>query len=121
LKTKLNPQVIITGVSVDSETSNKINLYCSLYGFFCSNWCNVDGEIGHIDASIKPINKKIILSDLTKLLKEFPDLELGITILSGPPGTFTLPVMQFLVKNGSIENNSLPHLNHPAPKRFKQI
>ena len=116
------PQVIVTGISVSLDKANKIREFCAVHGIFAVDWCHLDGTIGYIDASSKPLNTALLKQDLTKIAKEFPFLQLGVTLMSGPPGVYNAPRAQFsVVEARVIKEPTTPHLGHPAPQRIKPV
>lgn len=112
-------QVIITGKSLTPEQAQEVIQFSK--GMSVDSWCGVDGSIGHID-SLKPnTTYDKLYSDLLELTNKFYFLDLGISVMSGPPGTFTMPVVSFQLKECSLKRNGTPHYGHPAPKRLKKI
>ncbi len=115
------PQIIITGKSVSVDEAKNIRDFCLKNGIFAVNWCHPDGNIGFLDASLKPIDQSILKQDLLVLLKIFPYLQLGVTLMSGIPGKYNLPVAQFITLNNKVTSVTMPpHFGHPPPRRYKE-
>lgn len=112
-------QIIVTGLNVTSNKASEIRAFCTLQNVFSVNWCHPDGVIGYIDSSEKPIDSVELKKDLESLVRQFPDLELGISLMSGPPKSYNFPICQFLVSGGKVKKQDFPHIGHKAPKRYK--
>src|SRR5438270_4107646 len=80
-------QVIITGKPLTPEQAQEVTSFTE--NLSVDGWCGSDGTIGHID-SVKPeISYEKLYGDLMELAQRFWFLELGVSVMSGPPGTFT--------------------------------
>ena len=111
-------QVIVTGTSLTHKQAEAIINFSKTISL--SSWCSSDGLIGHID-SIKPnTTYEQLYADLMLLAQMFKFLELGISIMSGPPGSYTHPLVSFRIYQGKLKQSLNPHAGHPAPKRLRK-
>jgi hypothetical protein len=112
-----NAQVIITGKPLTPEQACDVIEFSQ--GLSVTSWCGVDGSIGHID-SIRPNTTfEKLYGDLEELGRKFSFLELGVSVMSGPPGSFTIPVASFQIKQSLLKRKEDVHFGHPPPKRMK--
>jgi hypothetical protein len=110
-------QVIITGKPLTPEQVAEVSQVIG-DNFCVSNWIDSDGRIGHLD-SLKPgTTIEQFKENWTKLTK-FDYLDLGITLMNGPPGTPVFPVASYCLKNGRLSKQMNVHYLHPPPRRFK--
>ena len=67
-------------------------------------WCHPDGTIGYSDNIGKWPNTEEIYNEWCLLAKEFPFIEIGVTLWSGEScEDNTRPVVSFKIKNGEVE------------------
>lgn len=111
-------QVIITGKTLLPEQVTAIKPLIDS-GFCVANWLNDDGCVGHL-GSIEPKTTLEKFNGDMEKLREYKFLDLGITLMSGPPGTFVMPVVSYSLKNGNLTQNPNAHFSHPPPRRFKK-
>ena len=126
-KLKLHPeaQVIITGKRLSTE---QVKLLINSNGeeelltsCLISSWFDArDGYIGHIDSVFPGVTYEELQEVLKDLAKKYSFLDLGISIMSGPPGTFTKPLISFSIFKNTLKQTYLPHINHFPPKRIKK-
>lgn len=112
-----NAQIIITGHPLTPEQAQEVMEFSKELSV--SSWCAADGSIGHIDGVRPHTTFDKLYTDLLELSMRFSFLDMGVTVMSGPPGTFTQPVLGFSLKKSSLKRSELPHVGHPAPKRMK--
>ncbi len=115
----MNKQVIVSGQSVAPELAARVRHYCIENGLFAVDWCHPNGTIGYFDASNRVIESAELYSELTKLALEFPRLELGVSLMSGAPGTYTTPEVSWSVYDGKVMKHPFPHAGHKPPTRYK--
>lgn len=111
-----NAQLIITGKSITFDQAHEVVLFCQ--NLSIKNWCSKNGTIGYIDSIQPNTTYKQFYEDLTLLSQNFVFLDLGITIMTGPPKTYTEPQFSFSIKNMVLKREFNPHMNHSAPKRI---
>ena len=112
-------QIIVTGIKLNSEQATKIRIFCELNNLFAIDWCHPDGSVGYLDSATKVVNEKILKQDLLLLVKSYPNIEIGVTLMNGSPGKANLPVVQFLISNGKVIKTDSPHFGHGPPKRYQ--
>lgn len=110
-------QLLITGKPI--LASQAVELISFSADLCFRNWCSADGAIGHIDSIMPRSSYSQLTGDLKKLAERFKFLDLGVSVMSGPPGTFTMPLVSFLLKNGEMMKTNDVHFGHPPPKRMK--
>lgn len=116
---KLHPQaqVIITGKPLQPEEVAKLNDF--IKDSFCvKNWFNPEGSIGHLD-SIEPGTTMEKFRNDWNYLRDCLFLDLGITLMNGPPGSFVTPIVSYKLKHGVLQEGLDVHFLHPPPRRFK--
>jgi hypothetical protein len=110
-------QIIITGTKIDESN---LPLFREALGtkFPIMNWVGADGSIGHIDSIQPGVSLEALQTELERIaMLKF--LDIGITVMSGPPGNLVSPVVSFLIKNGSCAAKPNVHMAHPPPRRIK--
>jgi len=112
-------QLIITGMPLTSAQVADVLIFSEQQRTF-QGWCSVDGAIGHLDSMQPNATCDQIHQELEELSRKFNFLELAISIMSGPPGTFTSPLITFHVKKGVVRRDHAGHVGHPPPKRIMQ-
>lgn len=112
-------QVLISGKPVGSEQAQDLMAFSIQHLSSFQNWCSLDGSIGHLDAILPAATYDQLVSELELLTKKFPFLDVALSIMSGPPGTFTVPLVTFHLKEGTLKRSASAHFGHPAPKRLK--
>jgi hypothetical protein len=114
---KLHPQaqVIITGSPITSEQAKRVIQASN--GMCFDSWCGDDGSIGYLDSIKLGTSYQQIWSHLCEL-SNFTFLNLGVSVMNGPPKTPTYPVASFLVKDGIVKKTTDVHYGHPPPKRI---
>lgn len=112
-------QVIITGKTLLPDQVQTIRSLT--VGDFCvANWLNDDGMVGHLD-SVEPGTTFEKFKEDWSRLAECKFLDLGITLMNGPPGTPVVPVVSYSLKKGVLSRQEHVHYLHPAPRRaFKK-
>lgn len=111
-------QVIITGkplLPAQIETVRKL----TGPGFCVSNWFNNDGAIGHLDSVEPGTTLEKFKEDWSKLV-DCLFLDLGITLMNGPPGTPVIPLVSYSLRHGTLSRQADVHYSHPPPRRFKK-
>lgn len=108
-------QVLITGASLTPDQAKRV--IEASKNFCLQNWCGPDGAIGHIDAIQPNASYDKLYGDLLELSKFF-FLDLGVSVMSGPPKTFTTPVISFSIKDGTLKKGEYVHYGHPPPRRL---
>lgn len=67
-------------------------------------WCHPDGNIGYTDNVGKWPSVEEVYNEWTRIAKEFPFLELEVTLMSGESyDELTEPVVSMLIRNGLVE------------------
>ena len=112
-------QIIITGMDIVPTTVGAINNYLRTSLFPAPGFCHDHGGIGYIDSGDRELTVKELSLELEELARRFPILELGVSLMSGAPGSYNLPVAGFLVKGGVVKRSQMPHLGHKPPQRNK--
>lgn len=111
-------QVIITGKPLSPEQVETVGSLMAL-GFCVKNWLGSDGTVGHIDSVLPGTNFDKFQQDWSKLMS-CQGLDLGITVMSGPPGSPVIPVASYSLKHGNLSRQENVHFSHPPPRRLKQ-
>lgn len=107
-------QLIITGLKI-KENSNKILEFVN-NGIKLKNWIDYDGNIGHLgNTTLTTIEVK---HELKMVSENFKDLELGVSYMSGPNGSYNSIIETFKIKNGKILKIPNPHVGHPPPRKI---
>lgn len=117
---KIHPQaqVIITGKPLSVDQVDSINKIVG--SKFCvANWLGPDGTVGHIDAIRPGTTFEMFQADWLKLI-DCLFLDLGITVMNGPPGSPVIPVVSYALKHGTMSRQPDVHFSHPPPRRLKQ-
>lgn len=126
MKKKKNPkpfqihpraQLIITGKPVKSEQIDMLR-ECVGNQFCVTNWFSSDGTIGHIDSMQPQVEFEKFYWDFDRLTC-LPFLDIGITVMNGPPGVHVSPVASYALKNGTFSKRENVHFGHPPPRRLK--
>lgn len=116
----MKPQLIITGKQLNQETVMGVTSCLeSKQEVFARDWYSkVTGEVGYTGNALMELTPKLLSKEL-KLLADAvdPDLEIGVTMMSGIAGAYTAPVVSYKVKNKKVTVDLFCHLGHPAPKR----
>ena len=90
--------------------------------FGAHGWMHPDGTIGFVDNVGKWPSVEEVYEDWRKLAKEFPFLNLGVSLMSGEESDSGIhPVVSFQVKNGKVRivdpAKTDVHKHHLAPTR----
>lgn len=73
------------------------------YFYGANGWCHPDGIIGYSENIGKYPDIKTVYKDWKKIIKEFPFLELGVTLYNGEHCEEDIsPVVSFKIKDGII-------------------
>ncbi len=116
-------QVIVTGNPVSGDLAEEIRTFLSLGisggGYFALDWCHPDGTIGYLDNSLIPVSPEVLREHLQKIGERFPQLNLGVTLMTGPKGGYNSPVISFYLSGGKVIKKLNAHIEHPAPRRMK--
>jgi hypothetical protein len=110
-------QVIITGTKLASDQAQTVIKLSEALSL--RNWCAEDGSIGHLDSIEPNTSFESFIGDL-KTLAQVPYLNMGVSVMNGPPGTFVTPIASFLIKNGEMTKTENVHVGHPPPRRLKK-
>jgi hypothetical protein len=110
-------QVIVTGKPLSPEQAVSVVSFADTMSF--NGWCSPEGTIGHLDGFLKKITYGQLLEELEALANAFPFLDMGVTVMSGPPGSPVLPVLSLKLQNRNVKRVSGAHFGHPPPKRLK--
>lgn len=114
-----NAQVLITGKPLNPVQAQEVMAFTQ--DLSLNGWCASDGSIGHLD-SIKPnTTYEKLWSDLQALSVKFPFLDMGISVMSGPPGSFNLPLVSFHLHKSKLRKDPMAHMTHPPPQRLKRV
>jgi len=113
-------QIIVSGDSLGLEQATEVRAWCQRNEFFATDWCHPDGTIGYIDIANREVDNKGMREQLQKIALEFVILELGVSVMSGPPGHYNVPLFGFKVSKGRVTNCVMPHSGHKAPRRWKK-
>lgn len=114
-------QLIVTGRSISPDEAMNLRSFLTVGGFFATEFIHPNGEIGHFDSTVKEVTWQIVRQELTVLANTFKQLELGISLMTGPPGAYNRVLKSYLVKNGVVKEDTCPHIGHGPPKRYKKI
>ena len=84
-------------------------------------WCHPDGTIGFSDNVGKWPSVEEVYNDWVILSKEFPFLDIGVTLMSGESCEDDIsPVVSFIVKDGTVQvvdpDKVNVHENHKMPE-----
>ena len=109
-------QVIITGKRVPLNVAPRLAMYTETMPV--RGWCNPIGDIGFIDSVEPGTTYQSLCDSFHALCTEFMDLDLGITVMNGPPGHYNQPVASFSLKGTKFQVNKFPHIDHPPPRRL---
>ena len=86
-----------------------------------SGWCHPDGQIGFVDNVGKWPSIADIEQDWGILAREFPFLDIGVTLFDGEQGEQRSPVVSMRVRNGAVTlvdpNETDVHAGHPPACR----
>lgn len=107
-------QLIITGPK--SKQPNKILEFVNSQ-IKLKDWLDGEGNIGFLDNTTLSIAE--VKHEFNLVAKQFLELEVGITYMSGPSGVYNHILETYLVKNGKVLKVANPHAGHPAPRRLK--
>ena len=107
--------MLVTGSALTPDQAKRV--IEATQSLCLQNWCSVDGAIGHIDAIQPNASYDKLYGDLLELSKFF-FLDMGISVMSGPPKTFTTPVVSFSIKDGVLKKGEFVHYGHPPPRRL---
>jgi hypothetical protein len=109
--------VIVTGKPLSPEQAASVASFADTMSF--SGWCSPEGTIGHLDGFSRKSTYEQLLEELRVLANTFPFLDMGVTVMSGPPGSPVLPVLSLRLQNGRAKRVPDAHFGHPPPKRLK--
>lgn len=110
-------QVLITGKPITEEQAESVIAFSKSMGV--QGWCSPDGTLGHLDSIEPGTTMERLMKDLKGLAKVFGFLDMGITIMNGPPGTRTFPMESYRLKNKELKSDPNPHIGHTPPMRLK--
>lgn len=112
-----NTQIIVTGKPLTPSQATSVIFFANTMSF--GSWCSPEGVIGHLDGLLREITYEQLLQELKMLATIFPFLDMGVTVMSGPPGNPVLPVLSLKVQNQEVKKVADAHFGHPPPKRLK--
>lgn len=112
-------QVLVSGKPVPPELVMSLIRFSAQHIRIFQDWIALDGSVGHLDSIHLGSTYEQVVGELTLLAKEHPFLDVAVSVMSGPPGTFTIPVVTFHLKEGTVKKSPFAHFGHPPPKRVK--
>ncbi len=110
-------QVIITGRLLKPEHVQTLKERVGS-NFCVTNWFTNDGIVGHIDSIQPGVEFEKFYWDFERLAS-LSFLDIGVTVMSGPPGVHVTPVASYMLKNGTFSKRENVHFGHPPPRRLK--
>lgn len=109
-------QAIVTGVTISPEQAKQVRKATA--PLCLTNWCSEEGVIGHIDNILPGYSSIEIWLHLEFLAREFPFLDIAITLMSNGVGERGYPVITLKLVNGVLSQDDFAHNGHSSPKRL---
>jgi len=108
--------VIVTGKPISRQQAASVIVFAESMSF--QGWCSPEGTIGHLDGFLQNTTYYQLLAELQSLANMFPVLDMGVTVMSGPPGSHVFPVLSLRIQNQKVKITTDVHSGHPPPKRL---
>lgn len=107
-------QLIITGLRLKQNHKQILDFVNSTLKI--KNWIDVEGNVGHIGNTT--LTNVEVKHELKIISEAFPEIEIGITYMSGPSGSYNSILDAYKITKGKILKTINPHAGHPAPRKI---